>query len=98
LSQRVDARCAEVVECAPNLWSREWDIIGEGSSARVFKEIMFNENVAIKGWRGAFYEDELLTSLAKLEASVMAKVNHPGIVPLVGVGSHPYYGPCLIME
>ena len=28
----------------------------------------------------------------------MAKLNHPGVVPLVGVTLHPDIGPCLIME
>jgi hypothetical protein len=90
LSQRADARYGEIVECAPNFSSRERIIIGEGGSAIVFKEIMFNENVAIKvfnsGGEGSHASD------------IMAKLNHPGIVPLVGVTSHPDDGPCLIME
>ena len=48
LSQRADARCGEVVECPPNFSSRESIIIVEGDSAKVFKEIMFNESVGIK--------------------------------------------------
>ena len=63
---------------------------------------MFNESVAIKVFdRGreeeATYNPECKI-WAKSEASVMAKLNHPGIVPLVGVCSHPNYAPCLIME
>ena len=89
LSQRADARCGEVVECALN------PLLMENISYRrnVFKAVMFNESVAIKVFNTEW------DTVAKSEASVMAKLNHPGIVPLVGVTSHPYDGrPCLIME
>ena len=86
------ARCGEVVECASDLlWM---DImIDRNASGYVSKGIMFNESVAVKayneGWVKAY----------KSDASVMAKLNHPGIVPLVGVISHPDDGrSCLIME
>ena len=86
------ARCGEVVECASDLlWM---DImIDRNASGYVSKGIMFNESVAVKayneGWVKAY----------KSDASVMAKLNHPGIVPLVGVTSHPDDGrSCLIME
>jgi hypothetical protein len=96
LSQRADARGGEVVECLPYLSSRQRIIIAKGSSAYVFKEIMFNESVAIKV-EGTLQRNKLISP--KSEASVMAKLNHPGIVPLVGVGSLPDDGcPCLIME
>ena len=60
---------------------------------------MFNESVAIKVRSWNWDETEKLNrSWAKSEASVMAKLNHPGIVPLVGVSSLPDNRPCLIME
>jgi tRNA A-37 threonylcarbamoyl transferase component Bud32 len=92
LSQRVDARGGEVVECAPN--PLLMDTIGEGFSAMVYKAIMFNESVAIK-----VLDMHSRGTGDNLEASIMAKLNHPGIVPMVGVTSHPDDGrPCLIME
>ena len=91
-----------VFECPPNLLSRERIVIGEGESGNVFKEIMFNESVAIKVFNRGRKEEATYNPdckiWAKSEASVMAKLNHPNIVPLVGVSSSPDYGPCLIME
>ena len=86
LSQRVDARCGEVVECAPN------PLLMESIYNRIWKAIMFNESVAIKA--SSTYTERHIKS----EASVMAKLNHPGIVPMVGVSSDPDYGRCLILE
>jgi serine/threonine protein kinase len=88
LSQRAAARGGEVVECAPNLPLVDW--IGTST----WKAIIFNESVAIKVFKTGVKSE----SLAKSEASVMAKLDHPGIVPLVGVSSLPNHGPCLIME
>jgi tRNA A-37 threonylcarbamoyl transferase component Bud32 len=93
LSQRVDARGGEVVECAPNPLVME--PIGIGAFAKVFKAIMLNESVAIK----VFYDKAYTDNRATFEASVMAKLNHPGIVAMVGVTSHPdNERPYLIME
>ena len=86
LSRRFDARCGEVVRCAPNL--PVMDNIG----MRTWKAIMFNESVAIKAVNREW------DRVAESKASVMATLNHPGIVPLLGVTSHPKYGPCVIME
>lgn len=92
LSQRADARCGEVVEWPPNIWSMEIIMIGRGSFGHVLKAIMFNESVAIKVFNPKWH------TMAKSVASVMAKLNHPGIVPLVGVSSLPDHYPRLIME
>ena len=100
LLQRADAK--DWVECLPNLLSRERIVINEGRSGSVFKEIMFNESVAIKvSHRGRKKEATYFPEWKHWysEVSVMAKLNHPGIVPLVGGGcSDPNYGPFLTME
>jgi serine/threonine protein kinase len=102
LSQRVDAKGGEVVECALKFSSRERIVIGEGESGNVCKEIMFNESVAIKVFNEGKEEEITYNSKCKnratSEASVMAKLNHPGIVLMVGVSSYPGYGRCLILE
>ena len=102
LSQRADASGGEVVECAPTRSFSEGILIGEGSNGTILKAIKFSESVAIKvfrwlGEREVTYNHERKIWV-KSEASVMAKLKHPGIVPLVGVSSYPHYGPCLIME
>ena len=102
LLQRVYARGGEAVECAPNFLSLKTIVIGEGESGNVCKEIMFNESVAIKVFKRGREEEDTYNSKCKIraksEASVMAKLNHPGIVPMVGFSSYPGYGPCLILE
>jgi hypothetical protein len=86
LSQRADARCGEVVDCTPNL------LLTNRIGRCTYKGIMFNESLAMK----VFPKDG--DRVAKFEASVMATLNHPSIVPLVGVTSTPDNCPCLIME
>ena len=87
LSQRIDARCGEVVECGRNFLVRDPMILGGGALSKIYKVFIFNEIVAIK----------VYNTRAKLKASVVVKLNHPGIVPLVGV-SFVDIPPCLIME
>ena len=102
LSQRADARGGEVVECAPNVSFRYEVLIGEGGKGIVFKAIMFNESVAIKVFNMGREEEATYNPECKIwarsEVSVMARLNHPGIVSLVGVCSDPDKRLCLIME
>ena len=57
---------------------------------------MFDEIVAIKEYDRSLHPWDKIR--AQSEASVMAKLNHPGIVLLVGVSSDPDSDPFLIVE
>ena len=75
LSQRADAKGVQVVECAPNLLS------GEIHQGRYSMAIMFDEIVVIKEYDRSLHPCDMIK--AQSEASVMAKLFHPGIVSLL---------------